>query len=68
MTVIVRMRHIRAADLCAGGARQWFAHHGFSWPDFLENGKSADELEATGDALALQVVAIARAEDADGRQ
>ena len=67
MTVIVTMRHVRAADICSNGARRWFQEHGFSWTDFLENGKSADELEATGDAIALRVTAIARAEAADGR-
>lgn len=60
---IVTISHIRQAKLCAGGARAWFEHHGFSWSDFLTNGKSADELDATGDALAFRVTAIAREED-----
>lgn len=68
MSVIVQMRHIRAAKLCARGSRHWFETNGFSWADFVANGKPADELEATGDALALQVVAIARQEAADGRR
>ena len=58
--VKVTIEHIRAAKLCAKGARAWFEYHGFSWPDFLANGKSGDELAATGDALALKVVACAR--------
>lgn len=57
---IVTIEHIRQANLCMKGARNWFAFHGFSWPDFIANGKSADELEATGDALAFRVTAIAR--------
>lgn len=64
----VYIQHIRAADLCARGARQWFEFHGFSWQDFLDNGKAAEELEATGDAFAFAVTAIARAEAADGRR
>lgn len=61
MTPIVTIVHIRQADLCMSGARAWFAKYNFSWSDFLENGKSADELEATGDALAFRVTAFARA-------
>ncbi len=65
---IVTMRHIRSAKLCASGARDWFKQYGFSWSDFLENGKPVEELEATGDALALKVTAIARKEEEDGRR
>lgn len=65
--VMVHMRHVRTAKLCSGGARRWFEANGFSWSDFLENGKSADELDATGDALAHRVTAIARKEAVDGR-
>lgn len=64
---LVTMKHIRQADLCAKGARAWFLSHGFSWNDFLENGKDADELDATGDALAHQVTAIARQENSNGQ-
>lgn len=62
MTVTVRVHHIRAAGLCLTGAAKWFANYGFDWRDFLRNGKSADELDATGDALAFRVTAIARKE------
>lgn len=65
MSVLVTITHIRQAKLCAKGARNWFQSHGFSWADFLQNGKSADELEATGDPLAFRVTAIARAHEAD---
>ena len=64
---VVRLSHIRKADLCHSGARRWFNSYGFSWADFLMNGKSADELEQTGDPLALKVVAIAREESENGR-
>lgn len=62
---IVRMEHIRKAKLCASGARAWFRSHDFSWPDFLEHGMDADVLDATGDALAFRVTAIARAEESE---
>ena len=64
--VIVHMRHIRTARLCAGGARQLFNSRGYSWNDFLAHGMSADELEATEDALAIRVSAIARKERENG--
>ena len=64
---IVRIQHIRAAKLCTKGARRWFESHGLSWSDFLTNGKSADELDALGDALAFRVTAIAREEASNGR-
>jgi len=64
----VYIRHIRAANLCASGARDWFRHYGFDWSDFLTNGKPAEELDATGDAMALKVTAIAREEEADERR
>lgn len=64
--VRVRMPHVRAAKLCARGARDWCARHGFDGSALMTEGLSAESLEATGDAFALRVVAIARAEEADG--
>lgn len=65
--IIVRIHHIRAANLCAAGARQWFAKYDLSWSEFLTNGFSTDTLEATRDALATLVSDIARKEHSDGR-
>ncbi len=48
------------------GARQWWAHNGFDWSDFVTNGIPVEQLEATGDKFALDVSAIARTEH--GRQ
>lgn len=56
----VYAKDIRAAKLCFGGARQWFRRHGLDWQDFVANGIGAERLEATGDALAVRVIAIAR--------
>lgn len=65
---IVRMRHIRQANLCAGGTRSWFVEHGFDWTSFLVNGIDAEKLIATEDALALRVVRIAKSEEDHGRK
>ena len=66
--IVVEIRHIRAADLCARGARAWFEKYGLSWSDLLEGGLPVEVIEATGDALAYRVAAIAREEAAHGRR
>ena len=58
--VIVTVQDLRAARLCFQGSRPWLARHGLSWQEFLANGIEAETLEATGDALALRVIAQAR--------
>lgn len=69
-TLIVRAEDIRAARLCFQGARPWFRRHGLDWQAFLAEGLPAEVLAATGDALALRVIAeaekrIARTEAED---
>lgn len=63
--VVVTMLHIRKARMCSGGTRAFFLRHGLDWSAFLKHGIDADKLAATGDAMALQVVEVARA---DGRR
>lgn len=58
-TLIVRAEDIRAARLCFQGARPWFRRHGLDWQSFLAEGLPAEVLAATGDALALRVIAEA---------
>lgn len=58
----VHMRHIRAARICARGARTWFPRQGLDYADFLANGIPADVLTDTGDPLALRAVEQARIE------
>ena len=58
--VIVQMKHIRAAKMCRRGTKAFFDRHGLDYQAFLERGIEADKLEATGDAMALQVVEVAR--------
>lgn len=65
--IMVKIQHLRAADFCRRGARAWFQHYDLPWGEFLENGLPVEQIEATGDALALRVAQIAREEAADGR-
>lgn len=60
--VVVYMRHVREAKLCARGAREWFAHHGLPYGAFLSDGLPVEMIEATGDQMALDVARVARAE------
>lgn len=61
------IRHIRAAKLCMSGARQWFARQGWSWTDFLREGRPVADFEQTGCPLAARAVVFARAEYDNGR-
>jgi len=45
---------------CRDGARRWFNAHDLDWSAFVRDGIAATALEATGDALALALVAWAR--------
>ena len=69
--VIVRPAHIHTMPswnsrpgMCMRGARAWAKRHGIDWGAFVKNGIPASSLEATGDALALRLVAHARAQEA----
>lgn len=66
--MIIRVSHIRAANLCMAGAREWFAYHDLSWNDFLSNGIPVETVEAIGDPIAVRVTAIARKEVEDGQE
>lgn len=65
--VLIKIAHIRAAELCTGGARHWFARHGLSWTDFLENGVPVEVIESTEDPFAMKVAGIAREDMVNGR-
>lgn len=56
----VRMEDVRAAKMCSSGARAFFQRHGLDWQEFLRDGIEAEILVKTGDAMALQVVEVAR--------
>ena len=61
--MIIRMRDIRAAKMCSRGARAWFVRHGLDWSEFITNGIDAELVLATGDAMAIRVVEVARGRD-----
>ncbi len=58
--VKVTMLHVRHAGMCSRGARAFFERHGLDWTKFLKDGLDAEIIEATEDAMALQVVEVAR--------
>lgn len=66
-SVRVYRRHLREAKRCHSGCRTWFAHHGFSWSDFLDNGIEGQKLLDTRDPNAVAVVRIAEQEANRGR-
>ncbi len=63
---IVTLAHCRALGYCARGMRTFFAQHGLDWQQFRERGMPADQIEATGDAMAQRAAALAREEVARG--
>jgi hypothetical protein len=58
----IHARHIRAAKLCMGGARQWFASRDLDWNDFLTNGISADFIRGLDDPISNRALAEAEHE------
>lgn len=59
--VIVTLKDVRAAKMCAKGAREFFKRHNLDWSAFVKDGIDSEILEMTGDAMALKVVEVARA-------
>lgn len=58
--LIITMRHVRAAGMCSRGARAFAQRHDLDMARFLRDGIPAEQLEATGDAMAIKLVEIAR--------
>ena len=58
--VIVYQKDMRALRYCSRGVRAFFKRHELDYSDFLKNGIPAEQLEETGDAMALAVVEVAR--------
>jgi hypothetical protein len=66
--LILHPRHARQAELCFRGGRQWFAAHGLSWQDFLDNGISETRLREIGDPVPFAAIHAAHAEaDENGK-
>lgn len=71
--LIVTVEHMRTVPglgptpgYCVKSSRAWFRRHGLDWRRFVREGIDAEQLLATGDALAARVVEHAR-KLADGR-
>lgn len=62
--VRVYMCHMRdpRVGYCVPGLRVFFARHGLNFMQFAREGIPAEQLEGTGDAMALKVAALARLE------
>lgn len=58
--LIVRLEDIRALKFCSRGTRDFFQRNGMDWATFIKEGLPAEQFEATGDAMALKVVEVAR--------
>lgn len=58
--IMVTVAHVRAANFCARGARQWFARKGLDYNEFLARGLPIGQIEAVGDAMSELVVKRAR--------
>jgi len=48
--------HFCNRRVCRAGMRRFCVEHGFDWNDFLDHGVDAEELLATGDAMAFKIV------------
>jgi hypothetical protein len=55
---------LRAERICLAGARTWWRRHGLDWRRFVADGIDAEILTATGDGMALRVVARAERREA----
>lgn len=53
--VIVRPDDAHALGYCNRGSRAWAQRLGLDWARFVRHGITADELEATGDAMAIRL-------------
>jgi len=59
--ILVTHGDMRSLGYCNRGAREWFARHQLDWSQFIDQGLPAPLLLATGDSMAAEVAAAARA-------
>lgn len=57
---LILIQDLRQAQMCSNGSRKWFLKNNLDWSDFLVNGVHEDKFIASGDAMAMQVVEVAR--------
>lgn len=67
MTLVLHRDQL-ALSYCNRGTRLFFERHGLSHRDFVMHGMPPEPLEATGDAMALELVAEARRREAREQQ
>jgi hypothetical protein len=60
MGIILRMRHVRAANMCSSGVRKFFKRHDLDWNLFLKEGIDSDIIEKINDPMGLQVIEVAK--------
>lgn len=59
--MIITLAHVKRAGMCAKGAREFFKRTGLiEWSEFVEKGIDSEKLIENGDAMALQVVEVAK--------
>ncbi len=63
---IATIDHARRLGYCSRGMRAFFELHALDWQQFRDRGLPADVIEATGDAMAIKVAALAREDAAKG--
>lgn len=59
MDSIVLPKHMRAAGLCVHGSRDFARRYGLDWKKFVREGIPAEQLIATGDAMAKKAIEVA---------
>lgn len=64
-TIIVTLDHCRRLGYCARGMRAFFARNELDWQRFRAEGLPAEEVEQTGDAMAIAAARLARDEHED---
>lgn len=58
--MIVTMEHCRKAKMCRRGVKAFIESKGLDWNEFRKKGLPLDEIEKTGDAMALKVCEIVK--------
>ena len=66
MSITVTIADIRAAGHCVAGAKKWFAANKIPFKAGLKDGWDEETLLASGDALAVKVVEVAKRRLSDG--
>lgn len=57
---VIKVSDIRQCRMCMSGARAFYKRHNLCWQTLLREGTPIELIEATGDAMAHQVVEVAR--------